>query len=110
MLDKELALAVLRRTHKPHWLCKDLAGDLWEFISWPYIEGDAVAIKIRVPGDPTSMITADAASLDPEDHQCYCGITSENYYLRADYYAERHARLHLCPARIVGLPEEQPWP
>lgn len=106
LLDIPLALAVLRKTHKPHWLCKDLNGDLWEFISWPYVVNERlIAVKIRIPGDPTSMITANALRLDPEDMECACGwakdvLGLENFYLRPEYYAKRHARLLECPARV----------
>jgi hypothetical protein len=101
-LDLELAQLALRNTHKPHRLCKDLRGDLWEFISYPYILGDHVAIKVRVPGDPTSMITADALALDPEDRDCMCSEAGKDFYLTADYYRERHARLTECPAYLGG--------
>jgi hypothetical protein len=100
MIDLELALALLRSTHKPHRLAKDLAGDLWEFISYPWQEGDHIAILIRVPGDPTSMITADAVALDPEHQDCLCGFVDHNFYLRPAYYQERSQRLAECPARL----------
>jgi len=99
-LDLELAQLSLRNSAKPHWLCKDMRGDQWEYISYPYILGDHVAIKIRVPGDPTSMITADALLLDPEGKQCLCSEAGKDFYLTADYYRERHARLTECPARL----------
>src|SRR5262245_46025216 len=98
----ELAQRVLRNTHKPHWLCKDIAGDLWEFISYPYIDGARLAIKIRLPGDPTSMFTADALLLDPEHKPCFCAEAGD-FYLTHDHYRERHARLAECPARIDGM-------
>jgi hypothetical protein len=44
-LDRELAQLALRNTHKPHRLCKDLRGDLWESISYPYILGDKVLVS-----------------------------------------------------------------
>jgi hypothetical protein len=100
-MDLELAQLALRGTHRPHWLCKDLAGDVWEFISYPYIWGDRVAIKIRVPGDPTSIITADALALDPEGQQCMCSEAGRDFYLEPRYYRERSARLKTCPARLV---------
>ena len=85
--------------HRPHRLCKDLRGDIWEFISYPYVEGNRIAIKIRVPGDPTSMITADALAMDPEHQNCMCAEAGKDFYLRPEYYRERHARLDACPAR-----------
>jgi hypothetical protein len=101
-LDLRLAQLTLRNTHKPHRLAKDLAGDLWEFISYPYILGNQIAIKIRVPGDPASMITADALALDPEDQDCLCSQAGKDFYLTADYYRQRHARLEACPAIIYA--------
>lgn len=101
-LDLELAQLALRNTAKPHWLCKDVCGDVWEYISYPYIEGDAVAVKIRVPGDPTSMFTANALLLDPEGKECMCADAGRDFYLTAEYYRERHARLAECPARLFG--------
>jgi hypothetical protein len=98
----ELAQLALRNTHKPHRLCKDLRGDLWEFISYPYILGDRVAIKIRVPGDPTSMITADALLLDPEDKPCLCSEAGRDFYLTPEYYRDRSTRLTECPAYLGG--------
>jgi len=100
-LDLDLARLALRNTHRPHRLCKDLAGDLWEFISYPYILGDRVAIKIRVPGDPTSIITADALALDPEGKSCLCSVADRDFYLEAAYYRERTARLASCPALLA---------
>lgn len=100
-MDLELARLSLRNTHKPHRLCKDLTGDLWEFISYPYVLGNRVAIKIRVPGDPTSIITADALALDPEDRDCLCSYGGD-YYLTAEYYRDRTARLTECPAYLGG--------
>ena len=102
-IDLELAQLSLRNTHKPHWLCKDLAGDLWEFISYPYILGKHVAIKIRIPGDPTSMITADALAMDPEGRECMCSEAGKDFYLTAAYYQERHERLLSCPASLEGF-------
>jgi len=99
-LDLKLATLALKNTHKPHRLAKDLNGDFWEFISYPYILGDHVAIKIRVPGDPTSMITADALAMDPEGRDCLCAEAGRDFYLKPDYYRERHARLDSCPARL----------
>lgn len=101
-LDLELAQLALRNTHKPHRLCKDLAGDLWEFISYPYILGDKVAIKIRVPGDPTSIFTADALALDAEHQDCLCEAAGRDFYMSADYYREREARIMECPAYLGG--------
>jgi hypothetical protein len=102
-LDLEVALATLRATHKPHMLCKDLRGDVWEFISYAYVEGDRIAIKIRVPGDPTSMITADALMLDPEGQSCMCSEAGHDFYLRPEYYRERQERLSDCPALFQPL-------
>jgi hypothetical protein len=99
-LDLELAMLTLRNRAKPHWLCKDQRGDLWEYISYPYILGDHVAVKIRVPGDPTSMITADALLLDPEGKACLCADAGRDYYLSAEYYRARHERLGECPALL----------
>ena len=97
-LDLERARLALRETHKPHMLCKDLKGDVWEFISYPYADLDHVCIKIRVPGDPTSMITANALALDPEGRECHCAAAGRDFYLKPSYYHERHARLRECPA------------
>jgi hypothetical protein len=101
-LDLELAQLALRNSAKPHWLCKDVRGDLWEYISYPYILGEHVAIKIRVPGDPTSMITADALLLDPEGRECMCSDAGHDFYLAPDYYRERYARRTECPAYLGG--------
>jgi hypothetical protein len=98
VIDLELARLALRNTHKPHWICKDVAGDIFEFISYPYIERDRVVIKARVPGDPTSIFTADALALDPEGKECMCAAAGKDFYLRADYYREREARLMESPA------------
>lgn len=97
-LDLDLAQLALRNTHKPHRLCKDLAGDMWEFISYPWIEGDRLCILVRVPGDPTSCFTADALALDPEHQDCLCVAAGKDYYLTAAYYQERTARLDQSPA------------
>jgi hypothetical protein len=101
-LDLELARLMLRNEAKPHRLCKDVKGDLWEYISYPYIEGEKVAVKIRVPGDPTSMITADALLLDPEGKECMCAEAGRDFYLTAEYYRERTGRLTECPAYLGG--------
>jgi hypothetical protein len=99
-LDLELAMLALRNKAKPHWLCKDRRGDLWEYISYPYILGERVAVKIRVPGDPASMIAADALLLDPEAKQCMCAEAGRDYYLTPEYYRARHVRLDECPALL----------
>jgi hypothetical protein len=96
----ELAQLALRNQAKPHWLCKDIRGDVWEYISYPYILGGKVAVKIRVPGDPTSMITADALLLDPEGKECLCAEAGKDFYLAREYYRARHARLTECPALL----------
>lgn len=96
----ETSLASIRRTHKPHTLCKDTRGDLWEFISYPYIENEKIAVKIRIPGDPTSMITANALAMDPEGSGCRCSEAGKDFYLTPEYYRERHERLNECPARL----------
>jgi hypothetical protein len=92
----------MRRTQKPHWLCKDARGDLWEFISYPWVDevGQRILVNIRVPGDPTSIITADAMLLDPEDQKCFCAVAGRDFYLRPDYYTARAARLLECPAFV----------
>lgn len=102
-LDLELARLALRNEAKPHWLCKDVRGDIWEYISYPYIDGEHVAVKIRVPGDPTSMITADALLLDPEGQQCMCADAGHDFYLAKEYYRARHERLAECPALIIEV-------
>jgi hypothetical protein len=101
-IDLELARLALRNSAKPHRLCKDVRGDLWEYISYPYILGDRLAVKIRVPGDPTTIFTADALLLDPEDRDCLCFEAGRDFYLTAEYYRERSARLTECPAYIGG--------
>jgi hypothetical protein len=87
-------------------LCKDVRGDLWEFISYPYIEEGRVCIKICVPGDPTSIITADAMLLDPEGKPCLCTEAGKDFYLDPKYYRECAARLKECPAYLKGGPAE----
>jgi hypothetical protein len=100
MIDLDAAIFAIIQTHKPHRLCKDVAGDLWEFISYPYKLGDRVAIKVRVPGDPTSLITVDALAMDPEHRECMCQYAGHDFYLAAQYYAERDARKLACPALL----------
>jgi len=105
-MDLELARLALRNTHKPHRLCKDVAGDLFEFISYPYIAyfgGDErLVIKARVPGDPTTIFTADALALDPEGKDCLCSEAGKDFYLTPIYYADRSLRLTQSPAYISG--------
>jgi len=100
-MTAEVAMAALRETHRPHRLAKDVAGDLWEFISFPWIEDDKVVILIRVPGDPTTMFPADALQMDPDGRECLCAEAGHDYYMTAEYYAERQRRLGACPARLT---------
>lgn len=101
--DKQAVLEAFRQyfgktTHKPHMLCKDIQGDLWEFISYPYIEGEHLLVRVRIPGDPTSMITVHAVLMDAEYQSCFCTEAGKDFYLKPEYYLERHARLSSCPA------------
>lgn len=71
----------VRETHRPHRLMKDLQGRLWETISYPWIEGDAVLVNVRVPGDPTTMETVEALDMNPEGQDCYCAVAGEFYFV-----------------------------
>src|SRR5438477_9524045 len=81
----------LRTSHRPHRLMKTVAGLTWETISYPWAEGDRVLVQVRVPGDPTTMITADVFDLDPEGRDCYCGnaIRGEFYFVDPPRNVER---------------------
>ena len=64
--------AIISDEYRPHRLCKDVAGYLWEFISRPYPDGDKLMIKIRVPGDPTTIRSIHVFEIHPEGNGCYC--------------------------------------
>ena len=72
MIPGTVKLAMLRDAYRPHRLFKSLAGVVWETISMPWVEGERVLVNVRVPGDPTTMITVDALDLTPEGRGCYC--------------------------------------
>ena len=67
---------------------------------------DRIAVLIRVPGDPTSVVIADALLIDPEKgsrdggRPCYCTEAGREFYLEPEYYRRRSARLHECPALL----------
>jgi len=91
---KALAWAhAMRDTHRPHRLMKTVAGLTWETISYPWAEGDQVLVNVRVPGDPTTLITVDALTMDPEGADCYCGntIRPEFYFVDSAEDARRRA-------------------
>jgi len=99
--ELELVRHLLAKTHRPHMLAKDSRGDLWEFISYPYVDAGDVLVKIRVPGDPCSMITAYALLMDAEHKSpCFCIEAGRDFYLAPEYYRKRTARLFACPARV----------
>lgn len=83
----------MRETHRPHRLMKTVAGVVWETISMPWAEGDRVLVNVRVPGDPTTMITVDALTMDPEGCDCYCGnpVAAEFYFVDSPTDAARRA-------------------
>jgi len=81
-------------------------GGLWEFSSYPYIEGGHVCIKIRVPGDPTSIITADALLLYPEEKRCVCAEAGKGTSISTPSIIERASRLTECPAYLKEGSEE----
>lgn len=73
-MTAQVTAAVLRVSGwAPHRLAKDTAGQLWEFISYPWPgEGRQVLINVRVPGDPTTLRAVDAHSVRPEGRACLC--------------------------------------
>jgi len=67
----------LLEVFQPHRLVKDSWGCLWETISYPWAAQCDVAVDIRIPGDPTSVITVEVSALDPEGGQtCVCDRAS----------------------------------
>ena len=91
--NAELWARGLRDSHRPHRLMKTLAGVVWETISYPWAEGARVLVCVRVPGDPTTLITVDALTMDPEGADCYCGntIRPEFYFVDSAEDARRRA-------------------
>lgn len=78
--------------HRPHRLAHDNAGDLWEFISYPWVEGkEDILVNIRIPGDPTSLRTVDASAVIPEHKDCLC-LTDGDFYMGREYYLAREAK------------------
>jgi hypothetical protein len=82
--DCDLKLATFGKDYRPHRLMKSLAGVVWETISHPWIDGGKLLVNVRVPGDPTTMITADALSLSPEGRDCLCGNPAKPEYYFVD--------------------------
>jgi hypothetical protein len=84
----------MRDTHRPHRLMKTVAGVVWETISYPWAERGRVLVCVRVPGDPTTLITVDALAMDPEGRDCYCNnpIRPEFYFVESEADAARRAR------------------
>jgi hypothetical protein len=83
--EKAQWLRALGRT--PHTLAKTVNGVIWEIISYPYVAGDRVEVLVRIPGDPTTLRTADAISVHPEGAPCLCDIGGEFYFRDPPYMA-----------------------
>lgn len=59
---------------KPHMLGKTTNGILWEYISYPWVENNKIMVKIRVPGDPTTIRDGEWPGVQPEKMRCHCDI------------------------------------
>lgn len=76
-----LQFTASRETHRPHRLMKSLSGLLWETISYPWIdERGRVLVNVRVPGDPTTLVTVRVDAMDPEGRDCLCDATRRDFY------------------------------
>jgi hypothetical protein len=87
-LPAELQCSMMRRTHKPHRLHKDVSGVLWETISYPFVSSEGrVVVKVRVPGDPTTIRTAECLALDPEGVECFCDKRGDFWFKDPERWA-----------------------
>jgi hypothetical protein len=81
MKREELFAKAMKNDFRPHRLAKDLRGNLYEFISLPYTDPSVSEpiIKVRVPGDPTTVCAMRCFDLSPEGRDCYCDVGGEFY-------------------------------
>lgn len=69
-----------RETHRPHRLMKSVAGLLYETISYPWDTPHGALVNVRVPGDPTTLVTVRADAMDPEGRDCLCAAADRDFY------------------------------
>jgi len=95
----ELYAKIWRRSHGPHQLHKDVHGVLWETISYPFVSSEGrVVVKVRVPGDPTTIRTAECLALTPEGMKCYCAEYGDFWFKDPERWATlRNRSLRVYP-------------
>ncbi len=92
----------LRATHRPHRMMKTVDGLLWETISYPWADDHGrVLVNVRVPGDPTTLLTVRADTMDPEGRDCYCEAAGQFYFRDTPENAEKRAAAVQQLARLL---------
>jgi len=89
-MEPNIVALMVRDSFRPHRLMKSTAGLLWETISFPWVDPDTdrVLVNVRIPGDPTTMITVDVFDMTPEGAACLCDNTVRPQFYFVDTPAD----------------------
>lgn len=93
----------LRGELQPHRLVKDVAGCLWETITYPWADQRHVWVNIRVPGDPTTIFTVEAYMIFAESGRtCVCDRAGEHYFREPPEQAAKRQTLRQMAQGFFG--------